>query len=145
METHSASIPRWYWIVSIIACLWLFFGVFAWFMDPTIVSSNLEQFSDAQREVFAARPMWLFVIYGIAVFSGFIGAVGLLMRRSWATTAFWISLLSAIVQFGFTFLLTGVIQQLGAAQAMTFPMIILAIGVFLVWFSTSARNKGWIG
>ena len=145
MKASSTSIPRWYWIVSIIACLWLFFGVVGWFMDPVIMSSSLDRFSDAQQEVFAARPMWLFVLYGVAVFSGFIGAIGLLMRKSWAINAFWISLVSAAVQFAFTFLLTGVIQKLGAAQAMTFPLIVLAIGAFLVWFSTNARRQGWIG
>lgn len=144
MEIISSKPPLWYWIVSGLAGFWLFVGVFAWLSDPAIVPSNFEQFSDVQRELFAARPLWLFVLYGIAVFSGLIGAIGLLLRKSWATMAFWVSLVSAIVQFGFTFVVMDAIRVLGAAQALTFPLIILAIGAFLVWFSTYARKRGWI-
>lgn len=144
METTSSNPPRWYWIVSGLACLWMAFGVFAWFMDPAIVQSNIEQFTGAHRDVIEARPMWLFVLYGIAVFSGFIGTIGLLMRKSWATTAFWLSLVTAAIQFGFSFFMLDAIRLLGAATVLPFPLVILAIGTFLLWFSMHARKQGWI-
>jgi hypothetical protein len=82
-------------------------------------------------------------VYALAIFSGLAGAIGLLMRRGWATTAFAISLVAVIVQFGYTFLVMDAVKLLGAS-AVAFPAVIFAIGVFLLWFSMRARKQGVI-
>lgn len=137
--------PRWYWIVAGLALLWMLFGVLAFIMDPLTDESALEQMSEAQRELFEARPVWLFVIYGIAVFSGLAGAVGLVMRRGWAVTAFLVSLVFVVVQFFYVLFVLDAIGRIGAAEALPFPLVILAIGAGLLWFSLLSRRRGWIG
>jgi len=119
------------------------FGVFAWVTDLMTDEAALAQFSDVQRQLYAARPQWLFIVYAIAIFSGLAGAVGLLLRKSWATVAFAVSLIAVIIQFGYTFVAMDAMKLLGTA-ALPFPIVIVAIAAFLLWLSLYAKKRGWL-
>lgn len=136
--------PTWYWGVAVLALVWMAFGVFAWTMDLRMDATQLASLSDAQRELYALRPQWIFIVYAIAIFSGLAGAIGLLMQRAWAIPAFWLSLIAIVVQFGYTFFVMGALARLGPAEALPFPLVIIAIAVTLLWFSIWARGRGWI-
>jgi hypothetical protein len=146
MNTTSAASkpPTWYWVVSGLAVLWMLFGVLAWVMDLMTDEAGLAEMSEAQRQLYAARPQWLFVVYGVAIFSGLAGAIGLLLRKPWASMLFGVSLAALIVQFGYTFLAMHAVQVLGAAAAIPFPLVIFLIGIALLWFARRSRNLGWI-
>lgn len=143
---YSASVkpPVLYWIVAVLALLWMLFGVFAWLMDFMMSEAMLETMTEAQQQIYAARPQWLFIVYAVAIFSGFLGAIGLLLRKSWSTVMFTISLIAVVVQFGYTFTAMNALEVLGAS-ALAFPIMIFAIAVFLLWFSIQAGKRGWIG
>ena len=146
MATTTAAIkpPTWYWVVSGLAVLWMLFGVMAWVMDLMTDEASLAELSEAQRQLFAARPQWLFVVYGVAIFSGLAGAIGLLLRKSWASMLFGLSLAAIIIQFGYTFFAMRAVELLGAAAAIPFPLVIFLIGVALLWFARRSRKAGWI-
>ena len=145
MNTTSAiKPPKSFWIVSGLALLWMLFGVFAWVMDLMTDESTVAQLSEGQRQLYAARPQWLFVVYGVAIFSGLAGAIALLLRSSWATTLFALSLVAIIVQFGYTFFAMHAVEVLGPAAAIPFPLVIFLIGVALLWFAHRSRKSGWI-
>ena len=136
--------PTWYWVVSGLAVLWMLIGVAAWVMDLMTDEASLAELSEAQRQLYAARPQWLFVVYGVAIFSGLAGSIGLLLRKSWASTLFGVSLAAIVIQFGYTFLGMHAVQVLGAAAAIPFPLVIFLIGVTLLWFASRSRKAGWI-
>ncbi len=138
-------VPRWYWFVAGLALVWMLFGVLAFIMDPLTDEAALAQMSEAERELFLARPNWLFVIYGMAVFTGLAGAIGLLMRRGWAVGAFAVSLFFVVVQFVYVLFVMDAIGRIGAAAALPFPLMIFSIGVSLLWFSLHMRRRGWLG
>ncbi len=146
METSAAAIkpPTWYWIVSSLALVWMLFGVMAWTADLMMTDEMAAQMSDAQRQLHEARPQWIFVVYGIAIFSGLLGAIALLLRKGWAVVAFAISLAAVVVQFGYTFIVMKAAQVLGAAVALPFPIVIFAIGAALLWFARHAKRVGWL-
>lgn len=144
MESSTAKPPAWYWVVSALALLWMLFGVLAWFADLMMDESALAQMSDAQRHLYASRPQWVFVVYAIAIFSGLIGAIGLLLRKSWTIPALAVSLVAVVVQFGYTLLGMDAVRVLGAGAALPFPIVIFAIGALLLWFATHSRKSGWI-
>lgn len=143
-EAVANKAPKGYWIVAILAVVWMLFGVLAWVMDLMTDEAALAELSEAQRQLYASRPEWLFIVYAIAIFSGLVGAIGLLMRKGWAITAFGISLAAVIVQFGYTFLAMDAIRLLGATSALPFPIVIFAIGVFLLWFAVHSRRRNWV-
>jgi hypothetical protein len=136
--------PKWYWIVSALALVWMLFGVLAWTADFLMDEAALEQMSEGQRQLYSVRPQWLFVIYAIAVFSGLVGTIGLLLRKGWATIAFAVSLAAIIVQFGYTLLVMDAVALIGAAAALPFPLVIFVIGLLLLWLSVHAKKSGWI-
>jgi hypothetical protein len=136
--------PKSYWIVSGLAVLWMIFGVIAWVMDLMTDEATIAQLSEGQRQLYAARPQWLFAVYGVAIFSGLAGAIALLLRSSWATMLLALSLVTIIVQFGYTFLAMRAVQVLGPAAAIPFPLVIFLVGVSLLWFAQRSRKAGWI-
>lgn len=136
--------PGGYWIVALLALAWMGFGLFALVMDYTMDEAGRAQMTAAQQQLMAARPAWLFGVYAVAIFSGLAGAIGLIMRQTWAVPAFSLSLLAIIVQFGYIIVGLDAVAILGAQQALLFPAVIFAIGVFLLWFATHARKRGWL-
>jgi len=137
--------PAGYWIISLLALLWMLFGVFAWWADLRMDEAALAQFSEAQQQLFRDRPQWIFILYAVAIFSGLLGALGLLLRKRWAVAVFWLSLLAIVVQFGYVLFGMDAIGRLGVAEAVPFPLLIATIGVFLLWFASRAKRRGWLG
>jgi hypothetical protein len=131
-----------YWIISSLALVWMLIGVMAWTADLMTDEAAVAKMSEVQQQLFAARPQWLFIVYAIAIFSGLIGAIGLLMRKGWTTMAFAVSLAAVVVQFGYTFIGLDAVRLLGPATALPFPIVIFAIGVFLLWYSMKAKWDG---
>ena len=109
-------------------------------MDLMTDETSLAELSEAQRQLYAARPQWLFAVYGVAIFSGLAGAIGLLLRKSWASMLFGLSLAAIIVQFGYTSIAMHAVEVLGAAAAIPFPLVIFLIGVALLWFARRSRK-----
>lgn len=133
-----------FWVISSLALIWMLFGVIAWFMDLVMDEASMEQFTADQRHLYEIRPGWIFILYGIAVFSGFAGALALLLRKPWAVAAFIISLVTAIIQFGYVTFIMNALGILGPGSALPFPLVILAIGVFLLLYAQRAVQRGWL-
>ena len=144
VSEYPSRPPWWYWAAAIIALLWTLLGVVAWTMDLMMDPAALAQLSPEQQALYAVRPQWVFVLYAIAVFSAFAGAIGLLLRRRWVTTLFLVSLAAIVIQFGYVLFGMDAIGLLGPAQALPFPITIFLFGVFLLWFARYARRHGWI-
>jgi hypothetical protein len=142
--TFPSRPPWWYWAAVVIALLWTLLGVVAWTMDLVMDPAALAELSPQQQALYAARPQWVFVLYAVAVFSAFAGAIGLALRKRWVTTLFLLSLVAIVVQFGYILFGMDAIGVLGAGEALPFPIMIVLFGVFLLWFARYARRHGWI-
>jgi hypothetical protein len=134
--------PKSYWIISILALLWMIIGVLAWCADLMTDEAALAQMSDAQRQLYSSRPQWLLIVYAVAIFTGLAGAVGLLLRKAWAPAAFAVSLLAVAVQFAYTFLVMDTVRLVGASAALPVPIVIFVCGALLLWFAVSAKRSG---
>ena len=136
--------PRSFWVISVLALLWMLLGVAAWTLDLMTDEQAMASMSEPQRQLYAARPQWLFGVYAVAIFSGLLGAVGLLMRKSWAIAMLAVSVVAIVVQFGYTFVGMDAIRILGAGTALPFPLVIFGIGVALLWFARRSRRAGYL-
>ncbi|HKE94954.1 MAG TPA: hypothetical protein VKB34_11650 [Povalibacter sp.] len=143
-NTPAGKPPAWYWVIAIVALIWMLFGVMAWVGDLMMNEAALAKMSEAQQQLYTSRPQWLFIVYAVAIFSGLAGTIGLLLRKGWSTVALAISLAAIVVQFGYTFLAMDAVRLLGAAAALPFPIVIFLIGLLLLWFALRARKSGWI-
>jgi hypothetical protein len=136
--------PRWYSVVAVLAVLWMLAGVGAWFMDLLASDAMLAGMTEAQRQLYLARPGWIFLLYAVATFTGLAGAVGLLLRQAWAVPTLAVSLAAAVVQFGHLFLIANAVSAVGAATAIPLPAAVIVIGSGLLWLAISAVERGWI-
>lgn len=129
--------PVWFWIVSVIALFWNAMGVMQYLGQAYQTESWREALTDEQFEMITNFPSWLTAAFAIAVFSGVLGSLGLLLRKKWAYKLLLLSLIAVIIQMGYI-LAQGHYDGIG----MTISIIVFAL--FLVWFSKKSISKGWI-
>ena len=137
--------PKWYRVAAWLAVLWMVAGAAAFVMDLMTDEAALARMPQAQREIYESRPTWLFIVYAIAVVAGLVGAIGLVLRKTWAVPALAVSLAAVVIQFGFTLFGLPVIERLGAAEALPLPIFVFVAGALVLWLAVRARKSGWIG
>ena len=134
---------RGFWIVSVLALVWNLIGVASYLMTTTMGPDTLNAMSEATRSLYTDVPPWATAAYAIAVFGGLLGCVALLLRKAWAVPVFVISLVAILVQMGHAFFMSAMLEVRGTAAAIL-PTLIIVVAVYLVWFSRSARSRGWL-
>src|SRR5262249_19058906 len=135
--------PVWFWIVVVLALLWEAMGCASYLREVTMTPADLAALPPAQQEMWKAMPGWLFGVFAVAVWSGLGGAILLALRKRLARLFFLISLIAAVLQFGWIFTMLPVMKTVGPSSAV-FPAIIILIGLFLVWFAGLGIRRGWL-
>ncbi|MBU8975809.1 MULTISPECIES: hypothetical protein [unclassified Lysobacter] len=139
----SSPRPVTYWIVAALALLWNLLGVLMFCMQLAATPGQIAMMPPEQRLILESTPSWLQAAYGVAVFGGVLGAIGLLMSRRWAATFFLLSLLGLIVQIVGTFTVTPAWAALGPA-GLIMPILLLLIALFLLSYARRAAARGWL-
>ena len=139
----AASRPVSYWVIAVLALLWNLLGVAMFCMTLAATPEQLASMPVEQRRILDATPGWMQVAYGVAVFGGVLGAIGLLLRRRWAATFFLLSLVGLVVQTLGAFLSTPAWEVLGPA-GLVMPIVLLAIALFLLSYARRAAARGWL-
>ncbi len=129
--------PVWFWTVSTIALIWNGLGVDGYLGQAYNTERYRSSFTTEQLEQAASLPSWVIGAFAMAVFSGVIGSICLLLRKKIAYILFLISLIAVIAQMGYL-LMKGYNDNIG----MSISVIVFAI--LLVWFSKTSKSKGWI-
>ena len=82
--TKSTNKPNaTFWVVGIIALIWNAMGVDAYIQQAYNTVRHQEMYPDpAQLEIVNNLPSWLTAVFAIAVFSGALGCLFLLLRKN---------------------------------------------------------------
>lgn len=136
--------PTWYWVVAVIAVLWACMGCAAYLMQVTMSPADMAALPKAQQDIWGMTPGWVLGAYAIAVWVGLAGAIALLLRRRIARSLYAVSLVAVIIQFGWTFTQTPILQLMSFGEAAGFPIFIIVAQVALLWFSGFAIRQGWL-
>ena len=144
MENEEKKIPIWFWIVTTFYLLWNIMGVLSFFAHTFISEDALTRLPVKERELYGEYPIWITIIFAIAVFSGLLGSLGLLLKKKWSKLVFIISLCAIIPQMIHNVFFTKSIDVYGTGQAVTMPIMVVVFGVFLVWFSNFSIKKDWL-
>ncbi|MEZ4792859.1 MAG: hypothetical protein R2783_05170 [Gelidibacter sp.] len=138
MTTSSTKPPVWFWIVSVLALLWNLMGVVAYLTMAFATDEMVAKMPPEQQEAFLIKyPAWVTAAFAIAVFSGFLACIALLIRKKWAYTAFIISALAAIAQHIYIFSNIDV-------PSYVMPVMVIVVCILLIFFSRHAIVKHWI-
>jgi uncharacterized protein with PQ loop repeat len=144
MTDQPISKPtRWFWILGIAALIWNLFGVMAYIMQVTLSDEALAQLPADQRMLYETIPAWATAAFATAVFAGVLGCIALLLRKTWATPLFVLSLVGVLVQMFHAFFLTDSMAVNGPGSA-AMPLLVIIIAAGLVWYSRLATARGWL-
>lgn len=142
-DARALSPPKRFWIVSAIAFAWNLMGVAAYLMHVMMPPEALANMPEAERALYTTAPSWVTGAYAVAVFGGTLGCAGLLLRKAWAMPAFVVSLAGILAQMGYTLLVQNTIEVMGAGIVIM-PLVIIAIAIYLIWFSREAAKSGYL-
>lgn len=137
--------PAWFRVVGIVLLLWGLMGVYACVQQFRLGADAMGPASDYDRALYRDLPVWYNFVYALAVGGGFLGAVALLARSAAARPLFALSLIAAVVQFGWLFATSDIVAVKGAGTVLPFPIFIVAVAAGQLWFAGYARRRGWIG
>ena len=137
--------PRWVMIASIILLLWNLIGIGSFVMQWNVAHNALESLPPAQQAMWKAMPGWAWGAYAIAVGAGAgaLGTIGLVMRKGWAVPLLALSLIAVLIQFFNAFVLQDGIATVGA-NAVYFPLFIIAVGIVQWVLALRWRGAGWL-
>ena len=144
MEDVKNKIPGWFWLVAIFFLLWNLMGVMSFYAHVFISEEALAALPDNERVLYGEYPFWTTVVFAIAVFFGFFGSLGLLLKKKWAKLAFIISLCGIVPQMIHNVFFTKSMEVYGPGQAATMPVLVVVFGILLIWFSKYSIDKGWL-
>ncbi len=143
MRAPFGKPPTWFWIVSVVFLLWACVGLFA-FYSQVLDAAAIAALDPYDRHTLTSMPVWLKAVYATAVIAATLGGVLLLLRSARARLLYLVSLVSVIVQFGYTLGATDLIAVKGFAVAAGFPIFIIVMGVVQLWFARLATGRGWL-
>jgi hypothetical protein len=138
MDTTSKKPTARYWIIAVFALVWNTLGVVAYLGQAYMTDDTLAALPESNQLYYSNLPAWVTAAFAIAVFGGFLGAIGLLWRKKWAFFLFVASLVAIIIQQIHSFFIQEYIEITGAQVVL--PALTLAIAVYLVYFSK--KNVG---
>jgi hypothetical protein len=136
--------PTSFWVFSGAALVWNLIGLVFYYGQVTMSPETAATLTAAQQEFFEATPTWATSAHAIAVTFGVLGSLLLLFRKSWAVPVFAISFVGIVVQDVHAFVIGNALEVFGSGNALILPSIVLVIGAALIWYSLSAKKKGWL-
>ena len=132
-----------FWVISSIALVWNLMGVFNYLDQAFMTDKVLETLPKEQQILYQDVPAWVTAAFAIAVFSGTLGSLLLLLKKKNASTFFIISFLGIVGQMSYGLLIDQNSDSYGP-MGIAMPIIIIAFGGYLIWYSRKANEHRWL-
>lgn len=133
MNTISKHPTLRYWVIAVLALIWNTLGVLAYLGQAYMSDDTLSSLPESTQLYYSNLPAWVTAAFAIAVFGGLFGAIGLLWRKKWAYFLFVISLVAVVLKQIYDLFIQDYNQITG--EGLILPVLVLAIAVYLVFFS----------
>jgi len=138
MTTNSNKPTTLFYIIGVVALIWNGLGVMAYLGKAFITEEMIAELpKEQQAEFLVELPAWVTGAFAIAVFSGVLASILLLMKKKLAYPLFIISAIAAIAQHAYLFMNVEV-------ASLVMPIMVIVVCVFLVWYSKKCVDEGII-
>jgi hypothetical protein len=139
-DAPRASAPWHLWVVGVLSLLWNGFGAYDYTMSHLQGHVYYQQMgmTAAQIAIMDAYPTYMHAVWAIGVWGSAVGSVLLLLRSRWALHAFALSTLGALGNAVYTVADPAVMEAMGVVMC----AVILAVCLFLVWYSWTMTKRG---
>ena len=132
-----------FWIIGIVAFVWNCFGVLAYLSSVYMTDEVRALLPENQQTYIANTPTWVTAIFAIAVFSGVIGSLLLLLKKKIAIPVFLLSLIAVIIQMLYSFIILNAFEVFGISN-LIMSVLVIIIAVFLYGYSKKAKFNRWL-
>lgn len=132
-----------FWIVGGVALIWNLIGLVFYYLEVTATPEALANLTEAQQAFLAGKPTWATSAFAVAVTTGVLGSLLLLLRKALALPMFIISLAAILVQNLHAFGMANGLEAWGTG-ATILPAITIIVAVALIVYARAARARGWI-
>ncbi len=131
-----------FWIIAGGALLWNALGMVIYYQQMTATPLSLAaNYSPAEIQYMLSIPAWANGAQGLAVTAGLLGSIALLLRKSFATVLFGLSLAGILAQNVYGFFIGDAMGTFGAA-VLPITITVLLIAVGLVYYSMRLKKSG---
>ena len=132
-----------FYIISSMALVWNIMGVFNFLGQALMSDEVLASLPKDQQLIYQDVPVWVTAAFAIAVFSGTLGAVFLLLKKKIASTFFILSFIGIVTQMSYGLLLDEKTDNYGPL-GLLMPLMIITVGAYLIWYSKKANKNRWL-
>ena len=146
-DEHAAAAPGgnpppWYWVAAIGALLFESLGCFFYLAEVRLTPEQIAMMPLDQAALLSARPAWYYAAFGVAVWVGLVGTLGLLLRRRWAAPMLLISLVAVAVQFSAVFIVPA--MRTVTSDALIGPVVVFVLCYGIYMLARLAKRRGWL-
>ncbi len=142
-STTITTVPKWFWIVSILALVWFLMDMSAFVMRTFMLESMLDGMPKERQSLYLSMPSWVNAVFAAEVFGGVLGSVSLILKRQWALILYSISIAGVLIQTFYVYFLSEAIDVMGVT-AIVMPLVAILIGTGLIFFTKSSISKNWL-
>ena len=121
-------------LIAAAALAWNLLGLVLFVLQITMSADRVAALAPADRAMYDATPGWVLAFFGIAVVTGVIGSIGLLLRQRWSIPAFAVSLMAIMLQIAGTFTMTPAWETYGGA-GLIMPIVLATIAFALLKYA----------
>lgn len=133
--------PIHFWVIAVVALLWNAVGAFDFLATQIQLESYMSAFSQEQLAYSYGIPTWAVITWGIATVSALFGSIAMLVRLRRAYELFIVSLLGIVFTSIHSFVLSDGAQIMGTGGVI-FSGVIVAIGIFLIFYNRAMLQRG---
>ena len=132
-----------FYVISSVALVWNLMGVFNYLGQVLMTDEVLKSLPKDQQLMYQDVPYWVTAAFAVAVFFGTLGAIFLLLKKKVSSTFFILSFVGIFVQMTYGLLISENTDSYGPL-GLVMPLMIIAIGGYLIWYSKKAAENRWI-
>jgi hypothetical protein len=143
-DVQAAKAPMHLWIVGLLALLWNGFGCLNYLMsrlhNVEYMQKMAPQIDPTTAFAYAdSMPIFQALGWGLGVWMGLFGSLLLLMRHRWAPIAIALSLIGALVAFGYQFFVN---PPPAGMNDKVVPLVIIIIAAALYYYAHRQTQAG---
>ncbi len=143
MTSYMRKPSSLFYVISSVALVWNLMGVFNYLGQVLMTDEVLKSLPKDQQLMYQDVPSWVTAAFAVAVFSGTIGAIFLLLKKKKSLTFFILSFVGIIVQMTHGLFISENTDNYGAS-VLLMPLMIIAVGAYLIWYSKKASENRWL-
>ena len=140
--TAGGNPPAWYWVAAVGALLFECLGCFFYIAEVRLTPEQIATLPLDQAAMLSARPAWYYAAFGVAVWVGVVGTLGLLLRKAWSVPLLLTSLVAVVIQFSAIFVVPE--MRTVTSDALLGPIVVIVICYGIFMLARLAKRRGWL-